>query len=126
MVFVLVIFAALPGAGILCAPMCDDSTAALTSARDSANEHCDKARHDSMSVQFKSAPAHDCRNHGAAIRQVALARLERIDLHAVAAGTVLSSRHMSFSSQAVTSRAFDDLGPPGIAARKTTPLVLRV
>ena len=123
-VVVLVVLAALPVSGIVCALICD-SAAKTTSAHHGTNKDCEESPGVSNGPQIQGVSEHDCSNHDAAVRRVATTVAERIDLRtapAVFAG-LASFAYTSLPARAAT---FEYTSPPGSAPPTTTPLVLRV
>ena len=124
-VVVLVLFTTLPVSGTLCALMCE-SAAAAASTHHGSDKNCEEVARPSTGVQIESASDHDCRNHDAAVRQIASTVPERVELKAAAIVFAFSAGHTSFSLLPLSSPAIDDASPPGTAPRTTIPLVLRV
>lgn len=124
-VIVLVLFTSLSVSGTLCAMMCD-SAAAAASTHHGSDKNCEEGARPSTGVQIEGATDHDCSNHDAAVRQIASAAPERVDLQVAAIVIALSAGHPSFRSLPLSAPTFDDASPPGTAPRTTTPLVLRV
>ena len=124
-VVVLVLFTSLPVSGTLCAMMCE-SAAAAASTHHGSDKNCEEIARPSTGVQIEGASDHDCRNHDAAVRQIASTAPERVEPKAAAIVFALSAGHTSFSSLPLSAPPFDDASPPGTAPRTTTPLVLRV
>jgi hypothetical protein len=124
-VVVLVLFAALPVSGTLCAMTCD-SAAAAASTHHGSGESCREAARSSAGVQIEGASDHDCSNHGASVRQFTSTAPERVELKPTTIVSALSADHANFHSSPLSVRTIDEANPPGTSRRATIPLVLRV
>jgi hypothetical protein len=132
-VVVLMVLAALPLAGTVCAMMCvpDSSTAA---AHHEAGQECESAM--SASSQASSGASidarigvlseSDCRNHDGAVPRMVATTAQRSDLAVISAAAASGPVHPLFGSLPAFTPLFDYTQPPGTAPPTTTPLVLRV
>ena len=123
-VVVLVVLAALPVSGTLCALICD-SAAKTASAHHGSDKDCADPPRPSNEPGIQGLSEHDCSNHDAAVRPVATTAAERIDLR-TAPALFAGLATFTLSSLPASALAFEYTSPPGTAPPTTTPLVLRV
>ena len=122
---VLVVLAALPLSGTICAMVCD-STAKAGSGHHGSDKNCeDRAQSSTGGPLIKGVLQHNCSDHDVAIRQAASSAAERILLQTHPA-PLTDLAALTFSSLAASGRSFAYTGPPGTAPPPTTPLVLRI
>jgi hypothetical protein len=127
-VVLLVVLAAVPVSGALCAMVCG-SSAETPSAHHGARtaQQCDEPARSSTAagVQIGGVSEHDCKAHDAGLPQLATAAAERTGLHVAAALSTASALHTIFKLGSASVPGFDNTRPPGWAP-PTIPLVLRV
>jgi hypothetical protein len=121
----LIVLAALPLAGTICAIACDPAATAA-SGHHGADTDCQQSATPSPGTQIQGVSGHDCSNHDAAARPVAMAAGERILLQAHATPVADFAALTLSPSLAASAHGVAYTGPPATTALPTTPLVLRI
>ena len=124
-VVVLLVFAAMPMSGALCALGCGSSAEASSAHHGRATQQCGEPEPSPAGVHIEGLSDHDCSAHGGTVSQVATAAAERIGAHVAHVLSVAPTRYKAFDPVPATAPAFEYIRPPGLAP-PTIPLVLRV
>jgi hypothetical protein len=122
-VVALVLLAALPLAGTICAMTCVSASTAVT-----AHQDCEKAAPApaASDVRVGALSDFDCGHHEGTLPQVAATAPQRADLAVMAAQAASDPVHPLFGSPTAFDSLFQYTPPPDSAPPTTTPLVLRV
>jgi hypothetical protein len=127
-VLLLIVFAALPPAGALCAMTCLTASTVMTGHHGVAARQCDDASPVFSSARIGGHSRHDCRNHDAAVLEIAATPAHRADLIVVTGPALASGVVFPELTTLVAHRpgASFSYTPPPVAPSTATPLVLRV
>jgi hypothetical protein len=124
-VVVLVVLAAVPTSGVLCALACGSSAETSSAHHGRATKQCDEPAPSSAGVHLEDVSQHNCSAHGGPVPQVATAAAERTGVHVAHVLAVTPNRYPTFDSVPTNAPSFEYTSPPSWAP-PTIPLVLRV
>jgi hypothetical protein len=131
-VVMLMILAALPLAGTICAMTCLSGSSAVATHHEDGQD-CESSMATSSDSSDASPGArigvlsdYGCRSHSSTLPQMATTAAQRADLAVIAAPAASGPVHPLFGSITASDAHFRYTPPPGTAPPTATPLVLRV
>lgn len=120
----LLLLVAMPVSATLCGMLCD-SAAQAAAAHHGSGKDCEQPVGPSDDLRMGGISAHDCSNHGSAVRQLATTPA-RGALAATSVPVAAPAAYAAFTPLPDFTSIFEYRSPPGAAPPTTIPLVLRV